>query len=698
MSVDDGPNDTQIADWAPTPISTNFGAKEIGWQALGPAIGCSALATIVVTLRWYTRCRLTLCMGVDDFVILLSLILSWCMCAIIGAELNEGLGVYLGGRPVDAQHLAKLVIINNDLWALAVNTTKASILAQYLRIFSSRNTRICCYVLLVLLVPAVCWSIFDGTFLCRPVAKLWEPTIPGVCMDPRSYWLSAAGVNMGMDFMVLLLPLPAITQLRLPRKQKLCLVLMFVLGFIVCVVSVVRLATVYCFQKSGRLIESGIQAVTWSAVEVNIGIICASLIALKPLLVRFWPSLLDDTGVPEHCMRLPMVQTNDEEARNLRVVETPSTSSPISAVSPPSARSKSSGSTLRRSSAATTLPGMPQTEGLSFLSMLTGGTYFGTAATLSDLRNLADINPILFAPRQRLHGQLFILKNFDISVPAMESFEKHTRARDNNPRESTRLQTQHRVIIHAMGKQVLAPIDLSQPGLRILDSGGSDGYWLRELEKQYMSQHHTYVCSDVVPSLFPTNPPSNYQYVGQDIRQPWPISSHSSFDLVHQRLVLAGAGTIPLKEVIGHLVDVLKPGGWLQLGELDGREFEENGPANREFYALLRHVLRCVGKSGDLGAILRPAAEELGLVGVRDDVFVVCQGVLLDNVCDGLVEESIESACGAVGPLLAVNENLPMPFEGQRDLSTLEKRLRRELREEGGRSAFRVVWGQKAST
>lgn len=176
------------------------------------------------------------------------------MCAIIGAELNEGLGVYQGGRVVDAEHLAKLIIINNNLWALAVNTTKASILAQYLRIFSSRNTRICCYILLLLLVPATCWSIFGGTFLCRPVAKLWNPSIPGKCLDPRQYWLSAAGVNMAMDFLVLLLPLPAITQLRLPRKQKLCLVLMFLLGFFVCVVSVVRLATVYMLERSGRLV------------------------------------------------------------------------------------------------------------------------------------------------------------------------------------------------------------------------------------------------------------------------------------------------------------------------------------------------------------------------------------------------------------------------------------------------------------
>jgi len=180
--------------------------------------------------------------------------LAWCMCAIIGVERSEGLGVYKGNRDIDAQHLAKLVIINNNLWAVAVNVTKASILAQYLRLFSSRSTRFVCYFLLVLLIPVVCWSVFAGTFLCTPVAKLWKPHLPGRCMNPRQYWLSAAAINIGMDFTVLLLPLPAITQLRLPRKQKICLIFMFLLGFFVCVVSVVRLAVVDYLEGSGRLV------------------------------------------------------------------------------------------------------------------------------------------------------------------------------------------------------------------------------------------------------------------------------------------------------------------------------------------------------------------------------------------------------------------------------------------------------------
>lgn len=52
----------------------SYAAKDIGWQALGPAIACTALATIIVAIRWYTRLKLSCSHGLDDFVITLSLV------------------------------------------------------------------------------------------------------------------------------------------------------------------------------------------------------------------------------------------------------------------------------------------------------------------------------------------------------------------------------------------------------------------------------------------------------------------------------------------------------------------------------------------------------------------------------------------------------------------------------------------------
>lgn len=118
---------------------------------------------------------------------------------------------------------------------------------------------------------------------------------------------------------------------------------------------------------SNKSTESGIQAVTWSAVEVNIGIVCASLIALKPLLTHFWPSLLEDREIPSHCLRLPMVQSTCEENGTFST-STPNSSLPISPVSPSLAKSTSM---LQRPSIAATLPGIPQTEGFSVLGPVT---------------------------------------------------------------------------------------------------------------------------------------------------------------------------------------------------------------------------------------------------------------------------------------------------------------------------------------
>lgn len=57
-----------------TATVVEWGARDVGWQVLGPAIGLTVLSTTVVALRWYTRCRLVRNVGFDDYIILLSLV------------------------------------------------------------------------------------------------------------------------------------------------------------------------------------------------------------------------------------------------------------------------------------------------------------------------------------------------------------------------------------------------------------------------------------------------------------------------------------------------------------------------------------------------------------------------------------------------------------------------------------------------
>jgi hypothetical protein len=112
--------------------------------------------------------------------------------------------------------------------------------------------------------------------------------------------------------------------------------------------------------------------VTWSAIEVNIGIICASLIALKPLLAHFCPCLLDETDIPKHCMRLPMMQAPTEDDKTFSPGYS-DTLSPISQLSPSLARTMTGMTMSHRPSIVAMLPGMPNSERMSVVGLLTNG-------------------------------------------------------------------------------------------------------------------------------------------------------------------------------------------------------------------------------------------------------------------------------------------------------------------------------------
>jgi hypothetical protein len=90
--------------------------------------------------------------------------------------------------------------------------------------------------------------------------------------------------------MVAILPVKVIWGLQIPNRQKIALVGILTIGWFVCVVSILRLNALVVLSKhpDDRTFYSAATAY-WSAIETNLGIVCASLPALKPLIVRIIP-------------------------------------------------------------------------------------------------------------------------------------------------------------------------------------------------------------------------------------------------------------------------------------------------------------------------------------------------------------------------------------------------------------------------
>jgi hypothetical protein len=240
----------------------------------------------------------------------------------------------------------------------------------------------------------------------------------------------------------------------------------------------------------------------------------------------------------------------------------------------------------------------------------------------------------------------------------MEKFMETTE-QAGHARELKRLADNHDVFKDAMGGLLLVPVDLSKPGLRILDSATADGTWLRDLQSSIpTSVDRTYIGTDIEPELFPSQLPAGMTLPAQDVTKPWPADWQNSFDLVHQRLGLAGSGPTPIPDVVTNLIRLVKPGGWIELVELDIDEPQDAGPALHKFIRLLREIFTLAGMGGNFASKMRGWLEAAGLEQVEARFVDGKAGVR--NPKPELVGKSINGSCDAIDPLVAMAKSNSM--------------------------------------
>jgi hypothetical protein len=104
-----------------------------------------------------------------------------------------------------------------------------------------------------------------------------------------------AALNIVTDIAVAVLPLPVIKTLNLPRAQKLALTFVFCLGGVTCIISLMRLQSLYAVSVSEDISWDNPMAALWSNLEVGIGIICSCLPTLKTCVMRVFPKMFSSS-------------------------------------------------------------------------------------------------------------------------------------------------------------------------------------------------------------------------------------------------------------------------------------------------------------------------------------------------------------------------------------------------------------------
>ncbi|OKL64194.1 hypothetical protein UA08_00311 [Talaromyces atroroseus] len=255
-------------------------------EAISASVILMVLAIGLFVARFYTRRNINAVQS-SDWMVLVSLLLSIAFVGIFVAEVTTGMGLHDDDVPLGTSIFQKkLFWISIPFYNAAMITAKASIIIQYFHVFPTRKMRIVCLVMAAIMILCGTWMVFSAIFNCIPVAKFWNADLPGHCLRDKFLWFSNASLNIFTDMAILVIPIPALTSLGLPVRQKVGLCCLFALGSFIC-----RLQSLKALVDSDDHSYHSLAVSMWSAVECNTGIICACLPTLRPAVTRIWPSL-----------------------------------------------------------------------------------------------------------------------------------------------------------------------------------------------------------------------------------------------------------------------------------------------------------------------------------------------------------------------------------------------------------------------
>lgn len=198
-------------------------------QVLVVAILLNALAIVFCGIRLYTVRVVIHRHQLDDDLIFVGLVFATAYSIIQIYETRNGAGHHIWDvSKADAIAFHKLSMTDLAAYSLSILFTKASILVFYLRFPLKKTVRIVVYAVMFATVAYSAAGALGWVYLCTPMAKIWEPDVPGTCVDRAMWWLMLSVSNVATDFAILMLPIWILSplSLRLVKKIEMTIFLM----------------------------------------------------------------------------------------------------------------------------------------------------------------------------------------------------------------------------------------------------------------------------------------------------------------------------------------------------------------------------------------------------------------------------------------------------------------------------------------
>ncbi|KAI4175051.1 MAG: hypothetical protein LQ348_006252 [Seirophora lacunosa] len=224
-------------------------------HVVAAAVVLLTLPTIAVILRLLSRRMSRAGLWVDDYVVVLALVLSWGPNIINLLAVRRGFGKHIAVLPLDlTTEWFKYLYAFQFLYILCMSCVKYSIIYFMYRIFPIVQFHRLLKASLYFVIALTIASVFVTIFQCVPIRDVWDTWVGqiegrGRCIDIQLYFIISGVIHVFTDFALLALvpwlrimelemnstanitqPIPLLWRLKTGKPQKWLLTAIFTVG------------------------------------------------------------------------------------------------------------------------------------------------------------------------------------------------------------------------------------------------------------------------------------------------------------------------------------------------------------------------------------------------------------------------------------------------------------------------------------
>ncbi|KAK1453147.1 CFEM domain-containing protein [Colletotrichum melonis] len=267
--------------------------RDRGASATASAVAGAIVAVFSVGVRMYSQLsRLDYTIGLDDYALIFSMLMSVPMSVVVVFTVQNGLGKDIWTlTPEQINEFFKLFYIGEHFYAFTVMFAKTNFLFFYLRLFSDEKFRRLTWgVIWACVISAVSFLVATSV-QCWPISYTWtkwDGEHQGRCHDINIQTWAHASVNIALDVIVVAMPISQIVRLNWRWRQKVGAGMMFAVALLITFVSILRLSSIKDFMKTSNPTWDIVPISNWSFVELNGFIFCSCMPAFRDYFRRLF--------------------------------------------------------------------------------------------------------------------------------------------------------------------------------------------------------------------------------------------------------------------------------------------------------------------------------------------------------------------------------------------------------------------------